>query len=231
MKAILLAGGLGTRLAGVTGDLPKPMAPMGGRPFLEHLLDYLLDQGAEAAILAVSYKWRAIKEHFGHVYQGMPLDYSVEDEPLGTGGAIRQALTGLADTDVVVLNGDTLFHVDLQAMAEIHRDKEARLTMALKQVAESGRFGRVEVSSDGVITHFLEKVTGDAGWINGGVYVLNRKLFSDFPMPGRFSFEQDLIEPNIDGIQPRAFMSDAYFIDIGVPEDYERAQQEIGVTR
>jgi len=210
--------------------LPKPMAPIGGRPFLEYLLDYLVEQDSEGAILAVSYKWEVIREHFGYVYQGMSLNYSVEDEPLGTGGAIRQALAGLPDAEVVVLNGDTLFRVDLKAMADIHRNNGKRLTIALKQVADSGRFGRVEVSTDGVITNFLEKVRGGPGWINGGVYVLNRDLFTDFSMPVRFSFEQDLVEPNIDGIRPRAFKSDAYFIDIGIPEDYQRAQQEIGVT-
>jgi len=230
VKAVVLVGGLGTRLAGVTSDLPKPMAPIGGRPFLEYLLDYLVEQDSEGAILAVSYKWEVIREHFGYVYQGMSLNYSVEDEPLGTGGAIRQALAGLPDAEVVVLNGDTLFRVDLKAMADIHRNNGKRLTIALKQVADSGRFGRVEVSTDGVITNFLEKVRGGPGWINGGVYVLNRDLFTDFSMPVRFSFEQDLVEPNIDGIRPRAFKSDAYFIDIGIPEDYQRAQQEIGVT-
>jgi len=229
MKAIVLAGGLGTRLAPVTSKLPKPMAPIGSRPFLEYLLDYLIEQGSEGAVLAVSYKWEMIQEHFGSVYRGMPLNYSVEDEPLGTGGAIRQALESLADDEVVVLNGDTLFRVDLKGMEKLHRSGGARLSIALKQVADSSRFGRVEVSTGGVIANFLEKSAGGPGWINGGVYILNRALFSDFPMPARFSFEQDLVEPNIDRIQPRAFQSDAYFIDMGVPEDYQRAQREIGV--
>ena len=229
MKAIVLAGGLGTRLAHVTSELPKPMAPIGSRPFLEYLLDYLVEQGSEGAILAVSYKWEVIREHFGSVYRGMPLNYSVEDEPLGTGGAIRQAMEFLTDGEVVVLNGDTLFRVDLKGMANIHTSGGARLSIALKQVADSGRFGRVEVSTDGVIANFLEKSTGGPGWINGGIYLLHRRLFADFPMPARFSFEQDLVEANIDRIQPRALQSDAYFIDMGVPEDYERARREIGV--
>ena len=229
MKAIVLAGGLGTRLASVSGNIPKPMAPIGSRPFLEYLLDYLVEQGAEQAILAVSYKWEVIREHFGSVYRGMRLNYSVEDEPLGTGGAIWQALESFTDDEVVVLNGDTLFRVDLESMANTHRNGGARLSIALKQVADSGRFGRVEVSTDGVITNFLEKSMGGPGWINGGVYMLNHNLFTDFPMPARFSFEQDLVEPNVDRIQPHAFQSDAYFIDMGVPGDYERAQREIGV--
>jgi D-glycero-alpha-D-manno-heptose 1-phosphate guanylyltransferase len=113
-------------------------------------------------------------------------------------------------------------------MADRHRDGGAQLTIALKQVTDSGRFGRVEVSTDGVITSFLEKSISGPGWINGGVYMLNRRLVTDFSMPARFSFEQDLVELNIERIRPRAFQSDAYFIDIGVPVDYERAQSEIG---
>ena len=229
MKAIVLAGGLGTRLAHVTSDIPKPMAPIASRPFLEYLLDYLIDQGCEEIVLAVSYKWEVIQKYFGDEYRDISLKYSVEDTPLGTGGAIRQAIELLADGDVVVLNGDTLFHVDLRGLAAEHRSSGARLSMALKRVADSGRFGRVEVSADGVVTSFMEKSTGGPGWINGGVYILNSSLFRDFPMPAKFSFELDLVEPNIDRIQPQAFQSDAYFIDMGIPEDYQRAQNEIGV--
>jgi len=228
VKAVVLTGGLGTRLARVTGEIPKPMAPIGVRPFLEYLLDYLIEQNSEEAVLAVSYKWEVIREHFGSAYRGMPLKYSVEDEPLGTGGAIRQALECLPDAEVVVLNGDTLFRVDLGSLANTHRNGMARLSIALKQVADCGRFGRVEVSTDGVITDFLEKSTAGPGWVNGGLYMLNRRLFADFPMPARFSFERDLVEPNIDRIRPLAFQSNAYFIDMGIPEDYERAQSEIG---
>lgn len=229
MKAIVLAGGLGTRLAHVTSDMPKPMAPIESRPFLEYLLDYLIEQGTEEAVLAVSYKWEVIREHFAEDYRGLPLTYSVENEPLGTGGAMQQALATLPGDEVVVLNGDTLFRVDLETMADMHRSGGKRLSMAVKQVADSGRFGRVEMSVEGVITNFLEKVTGGPGWINGGLYMLNRELFTDFPMPKRFSFEKDLVEPNIDRIQPRAFQSDAYFIDMGIPEDYQRVQFEIGM--
>ena len=228
MKAIVLAGGLGTRLSGITGDIPKPMAKVRARPFLEYLLDYLVEQGIEQAVLAVSHKWEVIREHFGDAYRGMSLSYSVEDEPLGTGGAIRQALETIPDDEIIVLNGDTLFQVDLEAMAATHRRGKALLTMALKQIADCGRFGRVKVSDSGVITEFQEKSTNDSGWINGGIYMLNRHLLVDFPMPVKFSFEQDMVEPNIARIRPVAFQSNAYFIDMGIPEDYERAQSEIG---
>jgi D-glycero-alpha-D-manno-heptose 1-phosphate guanylyltransferase len=229
MKAIVLAGGLGTRLARVTRDIPKPMAPIGSRPFLAYLLDYLQEQGIEEIVLAVSYKWEVIQQYFGSEYRGIPLSYSVEGKPLGTGGAIRQALQSIADDEVVVLNGDTLFCIDLKSMETNHMSCGTHLSIGLKQVVDSGRFGNVEVSANGVISSFKEKSTGDGGWINGGVYILNRDLFADMPMPEKFSFEQDLMEPNIARIQPQAFLSDAYFIDMGIPEDYERAQHEIGV--
>jgi len=228
VKAIVLAGGLGTRLSGIVSDIPKPMASVGARPFLEYLLDYLVEQGAEQAVLAVSHKWEVIREHFGESYRGIPLSYSVEGEPLGTGGAIRQALETLPDDEVIVLNGDTLFHIDLEAFSTAHHRGKALLTIALKQVAECGRFGHVNISGSGVITEFQEKSTNGPGWINGGIYMLNRRLLDDFPMPVKFSFEQDLIEPNISRIRPLAFQSDAYFIDMGIPEDYRRAQSEIG---
>ena len=185
MRAIVLAGGLGTRLAQVTRDIPKPMAPVGSRPFLEYLLDDLVDQGIKQTVLAVSYRWEVIQEHFGSVYRGMELSYSVEKSPLGTGGAIQQALATLAEDEVIVLNGDTRFRVDLAEMEKRHRNSGAPLTIALKHVNDSGRFGRVEVSADGLVTRFLEKSTGGPGWINGGVYILNSSLFRDFPMPAK----------------------------------------------
>jgi len=228
VKAIVLAGGLGTRLAPITGNVPKPMAVIGSRPFLEFVLDYLIRQEVEEAILAVSYEWKQIQAHFGAAYRGLQLCYSVEDQPLGTGGAIRQALGFCPDDRVAVLNGDTLFQVDLGKMAELHDRHNGLLTMALKYADDCGRFGRVEVSADGVINGFMEKSGRGSGWINGGVYMVMRRLFEVFPMPERFSFEVDLVEANIDRIRPRAYQSGEYFIDMGVPGDFERARFEVG---
>lgn len=228
MKSIVLAGGLGTRLAGITSQLPKPMAPIGKRPFLGYLLDYLHEQGVTEVVLAVSYKWEMIRDYFGDNYHGISLQYSVETEPLGTGGAIRQALEFSGMDEAVVLNGDTLFRVELKNFIAAHQERGVMLSVALKHVADTDRFGRVEVSEDFIITDFLEKAAGGPGWINGGVYIVSKDLFDCYPMPERFSFEQDLVEPNIGSIRPLAFCSDAYFIDMGIPEDYARAQREIG---
>lgn len=228
MKAIVLAGGLGTRLAEITGEIPKPMAPVGSRPFLEYLLDYLVAERTDSVILAVSYKWEAIRDHFGCAYRGMPLAYSVEEKPLGTGGAIRQALDMFQDEEAVVLNGDTLFGIDIEGLANIHRERGAYLSIALKRVADSSRFGCVEVAPEGVIEKFLEKGKSGSGWINGGVYMLDHRLFTEFPMPAAFSFEKDLVEPNVKRIHPVAFFSNADFVDMGIPEDYERVQRQMG---
>jgi D-glycero-alpha-D-manno-heptose 1-phosphate guanylyltransferase len=227
VKSIVLAGGLGTRLAGITSQLPKPMAPIGGRPFLEYLLDYLVDQGVEETVLAVSYKWEIIHDHFGDGYRGMPLSYSVEESPLGTGGAIKQALDVATGDEAVVLNGDTLFLLDLREMMDVHRKCGALLTIALKQIENTERYGRIAVSPQGRVAGFLEKGVKGAGTINGGIYIIKRDLFTQYDMPPRFSFEMDLIEPNLEKISPAAYCSDAYFIDMGIPEDYERACREI----
>lgn len=228
MKAIVLAGGLGTRLSQVTNEVPKPLATVGARPFLEYVLDYLRRQGIEEAILAVSYRWKQIQSHFGNTYRGFPLRYSVEEKPLGTGGAIMQAMQLCRDSTAVVVNGDTLFEVDLNAMANSHGSAGAQLTIALAHVSDCSRYGSVVMSDDGDIVEFGEKSEDGQGWINGGIYMMQRSLFDELPVTGRFSFEHDLVEPNIGRIQPHAFKSDAYFIDMGIPEDYERAQMEVG---
>ena len=198
-------------------------------PFLEYILDHLVTCGAAEIVLAVSYMWEQIRDHFGTEFEGVPLRYSVESEPLGTGGAMQQAMQCLDEQDIVVLNGDTLFPVDLQAMLEQHRDSGALLTMAVKQVEDAQRFGRLRVDDRGTVCAFLEKQNGGPGLINGGVYAINKALFERCRHGARFSFEKDLLEPAVAEIRPRAFVSDAYFIDIGIPEDYERAQQEVGL--
>lgn len=231
MKVVVLAGGLGSRLKHITDRVPKPMAPVNGVPFLEHILDYLASRGAEEIVLAVSYKWEQIRDHFGSSYEGVPLRYSVESEPLGTGGAIQQAMERVDEEDVIVLNGDTLFPVDLEAMLKQHRESGTLLTIAVKQVDDAGRFGRLIVDTGGTISAFLEKRSGGGGLINGGVYIINKALFRRAAPGSRFSFEKDLLEPGVGEIRPRAFLSDAYFIDIGIPTDYERAQREVGLGR
>ncbi len=223
MEAVILAGGLGTRLRGTVPDLPKPLAPIGDRPFLEWLLDYLDGQGFSQVILSVGYQREAIKTALGDRHRRIALRYAEETHPLGTGGAMRLALAQAQENPVFVLNGDTFFALDFEAMLAHHRAHGARLSLALKSVPDTRRFGRVETRGPHV-SDFREKGENGPGFINGGIYLLDPALLDGRALPESFSFEQDFLEPELSSLQPLAFLSDGYFIDIGVPEDYHTAQ-------
>lgn len=223
MQAIVLAGGLGTRLRGVVPDLPKPMAPVAGRPFLAWILDRLVEARFERAVLAVGYRFEAIRDHFGDTYRGLPLAYSVEAAPLGTGGALRLAAERISVFPVFVLNGDTYLDLDYRAMLEAHQRQGASMSVAVSRTLDMSRYGALELA-DGHIRRFLEKGPGGAGVINAGVYLLAREILARIPPGQAFSFEQQLLTPEVETIRPAAFATDGLFIDIGVPEDYQRAQ-------
>jgi len=223
MEAIVLAGGLGTRLRSVVSDLPKSMAPVGGRPFLALLLDALDAGGFERVILAVGYKSDAIREHFGERYRTLQLRYSTELEPLGTGGAIRLALEQATAPEVFVLNGDTYLELDYRAMRAAHLQTAASLTVAVQAVPDASRYGALDMDA-GRIRGFLEKGRSGPGLINAGVYLLARTLLDRYALPCVFSFESDVLVPHVREIAPLAFEASGTFIDIGVPEDYARAQ-------
>jgi D-glycero-alpha-D-manno-heptose 1-phosphate guanylyltransferase len=226
MEAILLVGGLGTRLRSRLTDTPKCMAPVGGRPFLEHVLDQLCGVGCTRVILSVGHLRHIVMEHFRENYRGLPIDYVVDTSPLGTGGAIRLALESARESNALVLNGDTFLAIDFRELLACHAAHRAPLTIAVKEVEEMGRYGGVVVNEDEVVG-FTEKRRSGAGWINAGVYVLQTK----FPWPqslGKcFSFETDLLAPHLAWIRPRAFICAGYFLDIGVPEDLDRAEREL----
>ena len=227
-EAIILAGGFGTRLQGVVKDLPKPMAPVNGRPFLTYILDYLIDYEYERVILSVGYLHEKIVDYFGRKYKTLEIDYAVEEEPLGTGGGIQFAMSKCENDNVLVINGDTMFKVDLDAFERFHREKEGLLSIVLREVEDVSRYGSVTISNDNLIALFAEKqVTFGRGYINGGVYLIHRKLFDKHPQPKKFSFEKDLMEKLYTQEQFFAMPSDGYFIDIGIPEDYARAQKEL----
>jgi D-glycero-alpha-D-manno-heptose 1-phosphate guanylyltransferase len=223
MEAIVLAGGLGTRLRSVVADLPKAMAPVNGRPFLAYLLDPLIAAGFDAAILAVGYKSESIRGHFGDRYRSLPLRYSIESEPLGTGGAIKLALAQVRTSNIFVANGDTYLELDYGAMLASHRRAGSHLTIAVQTVPEAGRYGTLEIEA-GHVRGFIEKGRSGPGSINAGVYLLSRELLDRYPLPPAFSFETDFLMRNVREIAPLAFPTRGTFIDIGVPEDYARAQ-------
>jgi NDP-sugar pyrophosphorylase family protein len=230
MQAIVLAGGLGTRLRGVVADLPKPMAPVAGRPFLAWILDPLVAAGFNCVVLAVGYRHEAIRDHFGDHYRGLALRYSVEDSPLGTGGALRLASRQIVEDPVFVLNGDTFLDIDYPALLAAHVKLGASMSMAVCQVPDLSRYGALKLV-DGRVAEFLEKGPGGPGLINAGTYLLSRSVLDAMPPDAPFSFEQDLLQPKLTMIRPVAWVTDGLFIDIGVPQDYARAQQLFPVDR
>ncbi|EAH8787262.1 D-glycero-D-manno-heptose 1-phosphate guanosyltransferase [Campylobacter coli] len=214
MQAIVLAGGLGTRLRSVVQDLPKPMAPINGKPFLAFVLEYLKKQGITEIILSVSYKYELIQEYFKDEFEGMKIRYNVEKELLGTGGAIKDALK-LVKNEVYVVNGDTFFDIDLKKLVL----NGSKICIALKQMQNFDRYGTVNVDEQGIVTSFEEKVFKQ-GLINGGIYLLKKDIFDEFSLEKKFSFEEFLQE-NYKSLKIQTQIFDDYFIDIGVPQDYK----------
>lgn len=224
IDVIILAGGLGTRLASVVSDVPKPMAPVAGKPFLEQILQSLPLQSIDKIILAVGYKHDKIVEHYGTDYQGVPLVYSVEEEPLGTGGGIGLALQKSTENTILILNGDTFFDVNLEEMLAVHNEENALLTLALKQVKNPDRYGTVLLEKH-TIVRFQEKQEGlPTGSINGGVYLASRELIKVLPSVEKYSFETEILEAKVNTTKLKGYISEGLFIDIGIPQDYERAQ-------
>jgi D-glycero-alpha-D-manno-heptose 1-phosphate guanylyltransferase len=229
MQAIILAGGFGTRLRSVLADVPKPMAPLHGKPFLAYLLRYLQNQGVRDVILSVHYLREQIEDYFGNAFAGMSIQYAVEDKPLGTGGAIINSLP-LVDPSrpFFVLNGDTFLKMDYRAMLLLHHQQGGMLSMALRRVADCSRYGVVMTEEDRV-TAFKEQGGSYTGLINAGVYLMNSSLLRSRQFPDQFSFERDFLFPEVTILKPQAFVVDDYFIDIGIPEDYERAMKDFKV--
>lgn len=227
MEAIILAGGYGIRLQSVMKNLPKPMATINGRPFLEYLLDFLHLSGISHVVLSVGYKREAIIDHFKSSYRGITIDYAAEEEPMGTGGGIRLAMWKIKGKRALVLNGDSIFRVDVKQMTEEHLRKKADVTIALREADETFRYGRVTFDHNMRITGFTEK-NGKAGqgYINGGVYVLEKGFLMEPHFRGRFSIEKDCFESCYNAYGMYGFASTGYFIDIGIPEALKRAQDE-----
>jgi D-glycero-alpha-D-manno-heptose 1-phosphate guanylyltransferase len=226
MNAIILAGGLGTRLQSVVTGLPKPLAPVAGKPFLSYLLSYLRRWGVDRFILSVGYKAETIENAFGEAFAGAPIVYAREQEPLGTGGALRYSLTLGRENSVLVCNGDTFFAADPIALAKLHQKRHADVTIALKPLCGSERYGRIELGTDGQVLRFVEKGRLTEGLINGGMYIVRRDLLQAADAPAKFSFEAYL-EANASSLSVYGCAFDSYFIDIGVPEDYARAAREL----
>lgn len=225
MECVILAGGMGTRLRSVVSDLPKCMAPVAGKPFLHYIVETLGALGFDHIILSLGYKHECIEQWVSGLDTHVRIDCVVENEPLGTGGGVRYAFSKAREESVFVLNGDTFFDVDFREMAAMHNAGRAVATVALKPMRDFERYGEVELSEDGCrISAFREKRPCEAGLINGGIYLIRRSALEK--MPQKFSMEKDFFEKEVGGGRIAGYVSDGYFIDIGIPEDYAKAQED-----
>lgn len=222
MEAIVLAGGFGTRLRQVVADVPKPMASIAGRPFLEILLGSLARKGFSRVVLSLGFMAERISDHFGARFAGMDITYVVEETPLGTGGAIRLALDACTQDHVFVFNGDTYLDLEVRSLERRWQAKRHPIVVG-RQVPNTSRYGRLAVDG-GRITCFAEKGIARPGLINAGCYVLAKDALVQFPLNQPFSIETDYLAPEVARATVEVFVTEGVFIDIGVPEDYARAQ-------
>ena len=227
-EAIILAGGFGTRLQAVVNDVPKPMAPINNEPFLNYIFDYLKNYNIEHVVLSTGYLSEKISEYYKNEYKGIKISYTKEVNPLGTGGGIRLALKKCFTDNVLVLNGDSFFDVDLNSHCKQHSLLKSNCSLALRNVNNAARYGTIKLEDTFIIKAFKEKDSAELpGLINGGVYILNRELFLNETLANKaFSIEKDFFEKRINQLKIFGFEYQGYFIDIGIPEDYKKAQDD-----
>jgi D-glycero-alpha-D-manno-heptose 1-phosphate guanylyltransferase len=222
-EAIILAGGMGTRLREVIPDLPKPMAPVSGKPFIYYLLLWLKKYSIDKLIISAGYKSDTIIKYFGNAFEGIQIEYAAEKKPLGTGGAVKFALKKTIAKEILIVNGDTWFPVDIDKFYSVHLKSKSQFSVALKEMKNFSRYGSVECR-DNTIIKFHEKKFCIEGLINGGIYLMSRHLLESGNYPEVFSLEKDLLEKEAGSGMLNCQVFDDPFIDIGIPEDYRKAQ-------
>lgn len=227
-ECIVLAGGLGTRLRSVVADKPKCMAPVGKHPFLYYLLQYLHKQGITHVILSLGYKSEQVIDWCAKANLPLEISYAIEASPLGTGGAIMLASDHIRGDEFFITNGDTFFEVSLPDFYNFHQQKKSALSLALKPMQQFERYGSVKLDDNAAINAFLEKQYCEEGIINGGIYLTSTKYIDSLALPHEFSFEKEVLEKQVKNNSLYGFVSDTYFIDIGIPEDYEKVQTDLG---
>ena len=226
-ECIILAGGLGTRLRSEVADLPKCMAPVAGKPFLHWVIAHLQKQQITSFVLSLGYMHEVIEAYIQLNYPQLQVKFSIENEPLGTGGAIKLALNLCEEENVLVVNGDTLFETNNNLLFTEHIMGKSACTLALKPMQNFERYGAVTINDKHIITAFTEKKFMHTGLINGGVYLITRKSFNQINFPEKFSFEKDFLEEYLDTLTMIGVEDNGYFIDIGIPEDFKKANAEI----
>ena len=224
-EAIILAGGFGTRLREIISDVPKPMAPIAGRPFLEILLCSLAQKGFTRIILSLGFMSDKIIGHFGNNFRGVEIVYAIESEPLGTGGAIRLAMEQCLDEHVFVFNGDTYLDLEIEAVERLRQDTRSAIIVG-REVSDTSRYGRLLIEN-GKVKGLAEKSTAGRGVINAGCYLLKREQLDEFALSSPFSFETDYLGQAVKNDLFNLFITSGDFIDIGIPEDYAKAQVEL----
>lgn len=224
-EGIILAGGFGTRLRKIAPDLPKPMAPIAGRPFLEILLSSLAEKGFTRIILSVGYLADKIISHFGNQFLNIELVYVIEDKPLGTGGAVRLAIGKSSQDHIFVFNGDTYLDLEVDEVEQMWQAKRSAIIVG-REVGDTSRYGRL-ITEQEKVAGFAEKGFAGSGLINAGCYVLENSQLDDFPPDSAFSLETDYLAKIVKDSPFNLFITTGDFIDIGIPEDYERAQIEL----
>lgn len=236
-EAIVVCGGSGTRIASVLQGIPKVLAPVAGKPFLYYVLNNLREQGIKTIILALGFRHEDVETYIRDEFFKNPenskidIKFSVEKEPIGTGGAILLACGKTVEENIFITNGDTLFKIDIEALSHFHLKQNADCTLALKPMTNFDRYGAVETGEHGMVHSFREKSLHQKGLINGGCYILNQAAFAELNLPAKFSFEKDYLEKYIGYQKILGMVQDEYFIDIGVPKDLERARKELSEVK
>ncbi|HVI46666.1 MAG TPA: nucleotidyltransferase family protein [Chitinophaga sp.] len=226
-ECIVLAGGLGTRLRSAVANKPKCMAPIGDQPFLYYLLQYLHRQGIDHTVLSLGYLSEQVISWCESTPLPLRISFTVEPEPLGTGGGIMHALPAVAGNDLFIVNGDTFFDVDLTAFCTFHQQTGSGLSLALKPMQQFDRYGSIDLDNTHHIIAFREKQFCESGLINGGIYLTGKNWLNSLSLPEKFSFEKVVLEPQVTAGALSGYISDTYFIDIGIPEDYQKAQHDL----
>ena len=222
MEAIVLAGGFGTRLRQVVADVPKPMAPIAGRPFLEIVLRSLAHKGFHRVILSLGFMADRISGHFGARFAGLELEYVIEDAPLGTGGAVRLAMKACKQDHAFVFNGDTYLDLEADQVERLWQSRKCTIVVG-RHVADTARYGRLAVDGNRIIS-FSETRGIGPGLINAGCYVLAANVLDEFELYRPFSIETDYFVQEVTRVKVEVFVAKGLFIDIGIPEDYALAQ-------
>jgi D-glycero-alpha-D-manno-heptose 1-phosphate guanylyltransferase len=227
MQAILLAGGFGTRLKSVIGEsIPKPMVLVGGEPFLASFIRSLVKNGITEIMLAVHHQAHMIQDYFQDCFEGIPIRYSVEETALGTGGAMKQALSLLTPTaPIFVSNTDSFMNIDISTMMRTHLAANTSLTVAITEKSDCSNSGKVCINKDGRITSFLYPSSNDAGYISIGAYIISATIFDNYRLPAQFSFETDFKMHHIKHLNAQAHIHHGHFLDFGTETTFKQLSE------